>query len=296
MGYLYTIIVTVMFSFVATLGTLAKQWVSAEIVAFSRFFFGSVFIIFYMLIARKKFRLRFNSYWIWFGVVFKCLNYLAENAALSEGYTFGQIIGWPVQAVVILFFSIFMFHEKITARAVVGAVLCAAGVFVISWNGRSLSALFADGRTMFFNLLFIVAGICAACFTVAQRKLIDKMDSCNLNLSMFLASSAILGASLPLTAEFTGDFVWTALLGLVALGVVTGIGFILAAEAMKTVPLFLVTIIQSMNVFLTIVWSVLFFNDPVTRWVILGTAVFVVGMVLVNLKGKRPAPPSPAEQ
>ena len=287
MGYIYTLIVTVMFSFVATLGTLAKQWVSAEVVAFSRFFFGAVFIVLYMLISRKRFHFRYNSYWIWFGVLFKVLNYLAENTALSEGYTFGQIIGWPVQAVAILFFSIFMFRETITARAIVGAVLCAAGVFVISWNGRSAADLFADGRTMFFNCLFVIAGICAACFTVAQRKLIDKMDSCNLNLSMFLAASAILGVSLPFTAELTGDFVWTALFGLVALGVVTGIGFILAAEAMKTVPLFLVTIIQSMNVLLTIVWSVLIFHDPVTGWVILGTAIFVVGMVMVNLKERQ---------
>ena len=103
MVYIYTLIVTVMFSFVATLGTLAKQWVSAEVVAFSRFFFGAVFIVLYMLISRKKFHLRYNSYWIWFGVLFKVLNYLAENTALSEGYTFGQIIGWPVQAVAILF-------------------------------------------------------------------------------------------------------------------------------------------------------------------------------------------------
>ena len=56
-----------------------------------------------------------------------------------------------------------------------------------------------------------------------------------------------------------------------------------------SLPLFLVTIIQSMNVLLTLLWSVLFFHDPVTGYIIAGTVVFLIGMILVNWKPKRPA-------
>lgn len=286
-GYLYTIIATVLFSLIGTSVTLAKAWVSSDVIAFSRFFFGTLFLLLYMLITRRKINLRFTGFAIWFGIVTKCVNYLAENYALARGYSFGNIIGWPVQCVTILFFALLFLHEKITARAIVGVVLCIAGVAIISWNGRPLGEI-VHGSGLFLTLLMVLAGVCAACFTMAQRMLVDKMDSCNLNLSMFVVCAVITGAPLPFTAEIQGPFRFTALLGLVTLGLITGIAFLLAAEAMKTLPLFLVTIIQSMNVLLTLLWSVLFFHDPVTGYIIAGTVVFLIGMILVNWKPKRP--------
>ena len=289
MGYVYTIIATFMFSFVGTCGSLAKEWVSPEIVAFGRFFFGVIALLIYMLIAKKKIQLRFVGRWIWIGIIFKVINYIAENTALAHGYSFGIVMSWPVQCVTILLFSIFMLHEKITPKEIVGALLCVIGVFVISWNGKSVAELMDNPAAVLYNLLYVVAGVCAAAFTTAQKKLTKDMDSCNLNLSMFIGASVLLGATLPFTGSFTGEFKITALIGLMGLGVITGIAFLLVTEAMKTVPLFLATIIQSMNVLLALVWSVLIFDDPVTVYIVVGTVIFLIGMILVNLKKKEKA-------
>ncbi len=288
-GYIFTIIATVLFSLIGTAVTLAKTWVSSDVIAFSRFFFGSIFLLLYMLATKKKISLRLVGGAIWFGVICKCVNYLTENYAISHGYSFGGIISWPMQCVTVLLFSLFFLHEKITLRAIAGVVLCIAGVAVISWNGRPLGEIF-EGSGFLYTMLMVVAGIGAGCFTMAQRMLVGKMDSCNLNLSMFVLCAVLTGAPLPFTAEIQGPFSWSALGGLLILGFVTGIAFLLTVEAMKTIPVFIVTTIQSSCVLLTLLWAVIFFREPVTAYILAGTAVFLVGMVLVNWKAKKKEP------
>ena len=283
MGYIYVFITTLMFSLIGTCVTLAKSWVSSEVISFARFFFGVIFLLSFMLITKKKISLRMTGFAVWLGAVCKCINYLTENYAIAGGYSFGNIIVWPVQCVAILLFSLFFLKEKITKSAIVGVILCAAGVIVISWNGQPLGQFFT-GDGLISLILFTIAGTGAAGFTMAQKMLLDKMDSCNLNLSMFALSACITAVPLPITAEFTGAFSVKALFGLMMLGMVTCAAFIISAEAMKTIPVFVVTVIQSMNVILTLVWAVVFFHEPVTAWIIGGTLVFVCGMVLVNRK------------
>ena len=55
---------------------------------------------------------------------------------------------------------------------------------------------------------------------------------------------------------------------------------------MKKIPVFLVTVIQSSTVILSLLWAVLFFHEPVTRYIVAGTLVFFTGIILVNIKGK----------
>ena len=285
MGYLYVIITTLMFSLIGTCVTLAKSWVSSDIISFGRFFFGVLFLVSFMLISRKKISLKFTGGAIWLGVTCKCINYLTENYAIAHGYSFGNIVVWPVQCVAILLFALFFLHEKISPAAITGVILCVLGVGVISYNGQSLTQLLT-GEGLISTLLFVIAGTGAAGFTMAQKMLLDKMDSCNLNLSMFALSAVVTAIPLPFTAEFTREFHIGALFGLMMLGLVTCAAFILTAEAMKKLPVFLVTVIQSMNVLLTLLWSVLFFHEPVTLWIIGGTLIFAVGMILLNLKKK----------
>ena len=128
MGYLYVIITTLMFSLIGTCVTLAKSWVSSDIISFGRFFVGVLFLVSFMLISRKKISLKFTGGAIWLGVACKCINYLTENYAIAHGYSFGNIVVWPVQCVAILLFALFFLHEKISPAAITGVILCVLGV------------------------------------------------------------------------------------------------------------------------------------------------------------------------
>ena len=45
-----------------------------------------------------------------------------------------------------------------------------------------------------------------------------------------------------------------------------------------------VTMIQSSSVILTLLWAVLIYHEPVTRFIVAGTCLFLCRMLLINLK------------
>ena len=285
MGYIYLILISMLFSFGGTLVKTASVMVNAAVISFSRFFVGSLFLVLFLALRHKKIRLQL-CWPVLLGAACKCLNYMTENYCLENGYSFGNILVWPVQCVAALLFSVLLFKEKAGPRRIAGVFLCVVGVAVISLNGRPISQF--GGENLLFTLLYVLSGIGASGFTVAQKLLIDRMDSANMNLSMFLTAAIITAAPLPFTGEVYCSFQWPAFLALVAFGLVTGVGFLVVAEAMKTVPLFRTALIHSATVPFTLLWAILFFQEPVTVWIVAGTVIFLVGMLAVNLK--RPSP------
>ena len=74
-----------------------------------------------------------------------------------------------------------------------------------------------------------------------------------------------------------------ALICTLVLGAITCFGFLMQGFALKTVPLLIATIIQSSSVVLTILWGILFYGDPISSHVIGGSALFLTGIIIVNL-------------
>ena len=64
----------------------------------------------------------------------------------------------------------------------------------------------------------------------------------------------------------------------------TGVGFLLQAEGFKTVPIFVATLVQSSTVLLSLLWAALLYHERITGWIIAGTALFLAGILCVNLK------------
>ncbi len=276
------IFVSLLFSFGGVFVRYAGLMVNSYWISFFRFFIGLLFLLVFMLVTKKKMKLQFFLMPVVFGAVCKSINYLAENYGLSHGYSYGNIILWPVQSVVALIFAIFIFKEKIGRKEILGCALCVAGIAVISWNGRSMDMFLNDGLVS--TLLFVAAGAGAAGFVIAQKMLLHKMTAENMNFSMFFISMMITAVPLPLAGEITGAFHVSSLICLLIFGISTGAAFMLIAKAMRTMPLFLVVIIQSSTVLFSLCWAVLFFREPVTNYIIVGSVVFMIGMIVTNIK------------
>ena len=60
------------------------------------------------------------------------------------------------------------------------------------------------------------------------------------------------------------------------------IGFYLNAKAIPLVPFRMVAPLQSTMVFFALLWGILFFHEPVSVWIIGGTSLFVLGIVLLS--------------
>lgn len=295
MGYLYLLCVALMFSFGGTCVKLISPYFSAPYITFFRFVVGVGFLLLLKLAKHQHFRkdyiqsVRLFAGWILFGAVAKWMAYLTENTALSHGPSYGNIVTQPAQTIFITLASVLLFKEKLSVRKVMCIFLCLGGVLCISWNGRSLDAFFHEN--ILLTGLFILSGICGGAHVLAQKMIADRMDILDSNLSIFAVSAVLAG--LPLLPQVAGGSLagvhpnLACLAGITMFGFITGIGFYLNAKAIPLVPFYMVPVIQSTMAIFAILWGVLFFHETVTLYIIGGTAMFLSGLIGLQVMNRK---------
>lgn len=284
MAYFYILLLTFLFSFGGIMIKTSGTAFSSFMISFLRFAIGVVLLLVIDLVRYRRIRITLVNRLIILGGVAKAVNYLLENYGVMKGFSYGNVIVWPVQAVAAMAAGIFLFHEKVQIKSIIGALLCVTGIGIVSLNGAGLSG-FAGGQAALLPV-FVASGIAAAGFTICQKMMLGKMHTVESNLSMFVIGGAIclfpaFGSGQP---SVRGPVRLPALLAIFVLGAITGIGFLLQAEALKKIPIFVVTMIQSSTVILSLLWAVLVYHEPVTRYIVTGTCIFLCGMLLINLK------------
>lgn len=295
MGYIYLLCIAIMFSFGGTCVRLISPYFSAEYITFTRFAVGVCFLLLLKLLKRqhfpKDFQCMLKSVWIWIlvGAVAKWMAYLSENFALSHGPSYGNIVTMPVQTIFAALSSVFLFKEKLSLRQVICILMCMCGVLCISWNGHPLVVFFHEN--ILLTGLFVFSGICAGIHVLAQKMIADRLDSIDSNLAIFTLSAVL--SFLPLIPGISrGELVGirpdlACISGILLFGFITGFGFYLNAKAIPLVPFYMVPIIQSMMAIFAILWSVLFFHESISGYIIGGTALFMVGLSGIQVRGKK---------
>ena len=282
MGYFYLILQALIFSFgglmIKSVGTMLSPFLTSCL----RFTIGIAMLFLIQRIRTGRLRLTLTDRVILIGGVCKALHYLAENFGVMRGFSYGGVLVWPVQTVVVFLVSTLVYKERTGLRTLAGTILCVAGVITISWNGASLSVFL--GSSGIIMAAFVLAGIGAAGFSISQKARIREMDIVEMNASMFtfgwLTTLLVL---IPTVPHATGAVNISGTISMLLLGIITCVGFLLQAAGIRTVPLLIATIIQSSSTVLTILWGVLIYHDPISRYVVLGTVFFMTGIVLVNL-------------
>jgi len=285
MGILLLLLSTLMWSFVSILVKAASFYLDSYTITFLRFILGVLFLFLIIWLGKRKINISWKSKWIWYGALGKVINYLFENYGVSVGFAYEQILVTPFVTIFMLLFSIFYFKEKATSLSWVSVSLCMVGIIVISWNGLSLDELmeFDLGLT----LVFAISALGACFHFVSQKILIEKMSSTDMNLSVFLWCSVITMLPLPSQFQWTGDINGLAIFVLIALGLITGTSFIIYAKALKKVPFLLAAILGNSSVLFTLLWSWLFYHEPISIYVIAGSLLFLIGMSLLSLPGAK---------
>ena len=286
MGYFYLILQALIFSFgglmIKSVGTMFSPFLTSCL----RFTIGIAMLFLIQRIRTGRIRLTLTDRVILIGGVCKALHYLAENFGVMRGFSYGGVLVWPVQTIVVFLVSTLVYREKTGLRTLAGTILCVAGVITISWNGASLSVFLGSGGITMAAL--VLAGIGAAGFSISQKARIREMDIVEMNASMFtfgwLTTLLVL---IPTVPHATGAVNISGTISMLLLGIITCVGFLLQAAGIRTVPLLIATIIQSSSTVLTILWGVLIYHDPISRYVVLGTVFFMTGIVLVNLSAMK---------
>jgi drug/metabolite transporter (DMT)-like permease len=289
LGYIMLLLATLAWSFVGILVTIASTMLDTSIITFSRFAIGIVFLGLFLLLKDGRIKLRGNLKWIWIGAIGKCCNYFFENIAISNGYAYGNILVPPIQTVVLLLVSTLILKDHVSRKGWVAAVLCIIGVLFISWNGQSLS-LFLESDAQ-ITLFFAISAVGAAVHVLSQKMLIKHMDTGNMNFSVFLWCSLLMALPLPIQSQgFIGPSSGLAWLSIILLGLITGLSFYWFTEAIRRVPFPMIVIISNSSVLFTILWSYLFFREPITLYILMGAFAFLVGLVILNLPSRRAIP------
>ena len=125
-------------------------------------------------------------------------------------------------------------------------------------------------------------------FVLTQKKVAQDFDILDSNLCMFVLAAVLAllfpvsrGEILPKAAP---DFACIA--AVIWFGFVTGIGFYLNAKAIPMVPFRMVALLQSTMVFFALAWGILFFQEPVSVWIVSGAVLFVIGIAVMQRREK----------
>jgi len=280
MGYALLFLAVLSWSFVGILVKSASLMVDSATITFARFSLGIVFLGLLLFWRDKRLRVHINNKWIWIGALGKCCNYYFENIALSIGYSYGNILVGPIQTVLLLLLSAFYFKEHVSRQGWAAAAICILGVLVISWNGLSpVQMLASNGLT---TLLFVISAVGTTFHVLSQKVLIQSMDSENMNFSVFFWCSLLMALPLPAQAHTTGEFSLWGLGALILLGLITGLSFNWYAKAMKKVSFTVLILVGNSSVLFSILWSYLFFREPVTIYIIFGALMFIGGLLMFN--------------
>ena len=299
MGYIYLLLVALCFSLGGTCVKTCNPFFAPSMITFLRFFIGVLWLLGLKIVFKKHFRSDFiesaKSHWKWLaiGALSKFLHYTLENIALTPGVSYGNILTQPVQMILLTILGVTVLHERMTLPRLIGVTLCVAGILLISWNGLSLTELLSGNIRV--TILYIIAGIFAGLFVFAQKQTASDFDILDSNLVM-LSIASFLGFFVPLgqgNLAPAAPPTLSCILAILFLGFITGIAFYLNAMAIKLVPFQMVALLQSTMVFFAIGWGILLFHESVSIWIISGTILFVIGIVVSQQH--KTAPQSKAE-
>jgi len=249
-------------------------------ITFARFSIGVLALAAFVLATRNSLKPAMLNRWIWVGAIGKSLNYLFENVGVSYGFAYGNVLVFPTQTVVLLLIGILLFKERLSARSWTAAAIVVIGVLLITWNGRPLSTPF--GEQGWLALVFVASGVGAALHLFSQKMLLDAMKDVSMNYSIFLWASVLCALPLPVAADWKPVFVPGAWAAALALGLITGLSFLLSSKGMRSVKFSVAAIVFNLPVLFTVLWAVVFYREPVTAYIAGGAAVVTVGMTMLN--------------
>ncbi|SFL93972.1 Uncharacterized membrane protein [Paenibacillus sp. 1_12] len=285
MGYFLLILATLSWSFVGILVKTASAMVDSTTITFARFGIGIVFLGILLLLKHRRLSLDTGMKWIWIGVIGKCCNYYFENIALSIGSSYGNILVGPLQTVLLLLISAFVFKEYVSGRGWIAAGLCVAGVVTISWNGLPIGEMLTSNGLV--TVLYVLSAVGSALHVLSQKMLIQSMDAGKMNFSVFFWCSVLMAIPLPFQTHMTGPINMWGIIALIGLGLITGLSFNWFAQAMKRVSFTIAILVSNSSILFTIMWSYLFFYDRITLYILCGAGMFIGGILLLNLPIKR---------
>lgn len=182
--------------------------------------------------------------------------------------------------------------ERMSGAKLIGVVLTFGGIFFALWNGEDLSALLSS-KYFFGNTLILIGAPLWAVYGIAQKILADRGVSITASLAYIFGIAAIM--TLPtvfvghsVNGPITGSVV-TALVVLVLFGTVAS--YLLLGKGLRNLEASTAGVITSLLPIFTIGAARVFLSEPLTKLVIAGAVLVVLGIGIIGHAEATSQPP-----
>ena len=234
----------------------------------------------------------------WMGIVGgACLsaNYYWVTVAVDLSGPSNMAVLIQTASIFLVLVGVFVFHEHLTLRQVLGMFVAGVGLFLFFHDQQS--RILETGDYFYANFLIVLAALVWVGYMVSQKFLSRQYGAQSLNLLVYAVATLTLIGGVE-WADFTRAGL-TAWLSLIFCGFNTLLAYGALAEAVKYIPLALISVIISLNPLITL-WGMKILpeigfaglqSDPVGSLGYFGGAIAVTGVVLVVYRPGNKATP-----
>ena len=296
-GILLSLVTALLWGILPIFLKISLQGFHAGTISWFRFLFAFL-ILAIILQWRKHNPLNILRKPPWMGIV--------GGACLSANYywvTVGVDLSGPsnmavliqVAGVFLVLVGVFVFHERLSLRQVLGMFIVGCGLFLFFHDQQS--RIQEPGEYYYANFLIVLAALVWVGYMVSQKILSRQYGAQSLNLLVYAVATFTLIGGVE-WADFTRAGL-TAWLSLIFCAVNTLLAYGALAEAVKYIPLALISVIISLNPLITL-WGMKILpeigfaglqSDPVGSLGYFGGAIAVTGVVLVVYRPGNKATP-----
>ena len=188
--------------------------------------------------------------------------------------------------------GVYVFHERLALKQTLGMVIAGSGLFLFFYDQQS--HIQDVGDYYYADFLIILAGLVWVGYMVSQKFLSRQYGAQSLNLLVYAVATLTLIGGVE-WEDFTRAGL-TSWLSMIFCGINTLLAYGALAEAVKYIPLALISLIISLNPLRTLLGmkflpAMDFFGlqpDPIGAVGYCGGMVAVAGVVLVVYRGEKP--------
>ena len=188
--------------------------------------------------------------------------------------------------------GVYVFHERLALKQTLGMVIAGSGLFLFFYDQQS--HIQDVGDYYYADFLIILAGLVWVGYMVSQKFLSRQYGAQSLNLLVYAVATLTLIGGVE-WEDFTRAGL-TSWLSMIFCGINTLLAYGALAEAVKYIPLALISLIISLNPLITLLGmkflpAMDFFGlqpDPIGAVGYCGGMVAVAGVLLVVYRGEKP--------
>jgi drug/metabolite transporter (DMT)-like permease len=263
---------------------VVMQEVSPMLLAFLRVLIAAVFLFACRGLVKEPFRKPTKEEWVLLaigGVIGLGGNYVLYQVGLNLTTAISTQLIVQSETVFLILASAVFLNEKMTKKKTAATATAMIGVLIVVWNGHDLSALLGM-RTLFGDILILLAALAWTVFALAQKMLHKKYSAYQLVTYMFiLASVALAPIGIPEVPQLFSAGPLTLVL-LAYLGIIgTGLAYLLFAESTRNTPVSTIAAVILVNPLATVVFSKIFLAEQVTGYSLFGGALLLGSLYLV---------------